>query len=75
MVDELSALNLEDLGRPVAARSNVSAIMAKAHAADHAGVGETVNEVDVQDPASSRVEDCEPICALSLEVLRDVVRV
>lgn len=75
MVDELSALNLENLGRPVAARSNVSAIMTEAHAADNACVRETVDEVDVQDPASSGVEDCEPICAFSLEVLRDIVRI
>lgn len=75
MVDELSALNLEDLGRSVAASSDVSAIMAKAHAAHNTGVRETVDEVDVQDPARSRVEDCEPIWALSFEVLGDIVRI
>lgn len=59
--DLLSSVDIEDLGRSVAASGDVLAIVAEAHAADDALVLQSVEQINVKNPWNLRVEDGEPI--------------
>jgi hypothetical protein len=66
--DRVARLDVEDLGRAVAASGDVAAVETEAHTADDTLVGQVVDEVDVEDAAGAGVEDGEPVGALLLEV-------
>lgn len=69
----LTSLDIEDLGRLVAAGGDILAVVAEANAANDALVGERVNQVDIQDALHLRVEDGIPVVARLLVVRRNGV--
>ena len=71
----LAAVDVEDLGRPVAARRHVLAVVAEAHTAHNTLVREGVNQVHIQHPRDLLVEDAEPVVARLLRVGWEAVRV
>ena len=73
--DLLSAVDIEDLSRSVAASGNVLAIVAEANAADDALVLQSVEQINVKNPWNLRVEDGEPIRLDLLLVVREALEV
>lgn len=68
VADLLTGADVENLGRPVAACSDVLAIVAETNTAHNTLMHEVVYEVDVQSAHDARVEDRVPIVALALQV-------
>jgi hypothetical protein len=69
MRNRVSGLDVEDLGRAIATGRYTAAIKTKTHTADHTLMRKVVNEVNVQNSSRTRIEDCEPIATLLLQVL------
>lgn len=69
----LTSLDIENLGRLVAAGGDILAVVAEANAANDALVGERVDQVDIQDALHLRVEDGIPVVARLLVVRRNGV--
>lgn len=73
--DGVAGLDVEDLGRAVAACRNIATIKTEAYTADDALMRQVVDQVDVEHTPGARVEDGEPIAALLLQVLRKLLDV
>jgi hypothetical protein len=73
--DLVAGLDVVDLGRSVAARGHVFAVVAEADAADDALVNQRVDELNIQHARNVLVEDGEPVVARLLGVGRKAVRV
>ena len=71
----MSGLDIEDLRRAVTAGRDEAAVQAEAHTADDTLVGKVVDQVDVEHTAGTRVEDGEPVTALLLQVLGQLLDV
>jgi hypothetical protein len=69
MRDGITSLNIENLGRTVTACRNPSTVQTEAYTADHTLMWQVVDQVDIQHTPGARVEDSEPIAALLLQVL------
>lgn len=66
--DLLSSADVKDLGGPVAASSDVLAVLAEADAANNAVVLQRVDQVDVENALDLGVEDGMPVAASLLVV-------
>lgn len=69
----LTSLDIENLGRLVAASGDVLAVVAKANTANNALVGERVDQVDIQNALHLRVENGIPVVTRLLVMRRDGV--
>lgn len=68
MTDLLPRRHVEDLRAAIAARRHEPPVVAEAHTADHALMGQVVHQIHVQTAVHARVEDGVPVLALALEV-------
>jgi hypothetical protein len=75
MCDWVSGIDLEDLSRAVAASGYKAAVETEAHTAHDALVGKVVDQVNVQHTLCARIEDGEPILALLLKVLWQLLNI
>jgi hypothetical protein len=71
----VSSLDIEDLCGAVATCRHEATVETEAHTADDTLMGQVVDQVDIEDTAGARVEDGEPIAALLLQVLRELLNV
>lgn len=69
----LTGLDIENLGRLVAAGGDILAVVAEANTANNALVSERVDQVDIQDALHLRVENGVPVVARLLVVGCDSV--
>lgn len=69
MGNGVSSLDIENLCGAVATGRNKAAVQAETHAADDALMRKVVDQIDIEHTTRTRVEDCEPVTALLLQVL------
>ena len=71
----LASLHIVDLSRTVAAGGNVLAIHAEPHAANNALMLESMDQLNIQYPGNSCVEDDPPIILHLLDMIWEAVRI
>jgi hypothetical protein len=75
MRNRVASVDIENLRGAVAACCHIPAVHAEAYTADDTLMRKVVDKVDVQDTPGARVEDGEPIAALLLQVLWQLLNV
>ena len=69
----LAISSIKYLGLPVAAGSNISAVVREANAAHHGLMDKVVKELNIKHARNGRIEDGVPVLALTLEMIGKLV--
>ena len=75
MGNRMSGLDIENLRRTVAASRDVAAVQAEPHTTNNTLVRKVVDQVNVEHAAGTGVEHGEPVTALLLQVLGQLLDV
>src|SRR6266498_4640062 len=72
--DLLPGLHVKDLCRAIATGSDVFAISAEPHTAYNTLMHQMVDNINIEHSRDIRIEDCEPVLTLSLQIRTELVR-